>query len=384
MNEKYNYNNTIYKSNELIEACYNLTTTQNRILYLAMTKLETRILDKNLNIKTVEDAIYRSNFELINIPVSLYKNVFNIKSGSIYEHLTKTAEELYNSEIIYFDNDGNIVKKRWVITCVYDKNEKGIKLQFHPDLIKDLLVLKSQYTKLIFDEFVDKISKKNSFRVYELCKQYVKYGFRDFYVDDFRFKLALNDDEYPRYYDLKKYVIEQSIKEINNGTDIKLTYEPLEYVKRNVIKFRIWIQKVNQKQLDFFDKKSNEVVNDDEKLLVKKISEIIQFNIKPGEAKNILTVALTAIDTIPELKNSNIGVVDYIKEKLPLVLNYLKSKQQKNEPCNFIGALLSSLKFNWKPTQIEHQSNNAFNNFTQRNNSDEYYDDLEKKLLGWE
>lgn len=67
-----NYSNAIYKSNKLIESCYNLTTTQNRILYLAMTKLETRILEKNLNIKQVEDLIYRAAFDLIEIDVYLF------------------------------------------------------------------------------------------------------------------------------------------------------------------------------------------------------------------------------------------------------------------------------------------------------------------------
>ena len=47
-----------------------------------------------------------------------------------------------------------------------------------------------------------------------------------------------------------------------------------------------------------------------------------------------------------------------------------------------VGALLTAIKENWKPVKAEDTiTNTNFNNFEAR----EYdYDDLEKKLLGWD
>ena len=239
-----NYSNAIYKSNKLIESCYNLTTTQNRILYLAMTKLETRILEKNLNIKQVEDLIYRAAFDLIEIDVYTYKKTIGIKSNNLYNELEKIATELYESEILYVDDKDNFLRKRWVITCRYDNDKKGIALQFHPDLISDLLIFKSEYTKMIFDEFANKMKKKHSFRTYELCKQYLNYGYRDFYVDDYRFKLDLSDGEYKVFKDFKKYVIDASIDEINKYTDLHLEYKELE--RKKIVSNLTCLKKINQ------------------------------------------------------------------------------------------------------------------------------------------
>ncbi|MGM8331822.1 replication initiation protein [Clostridium perfringens] len=376
MNINNNYSNVIYKSNKLIESCYNLTTTQNRVLYLAMTKLETRILEKNLNIKQVEDLIYRASFDLIDVDVDTYKKTFGLNSNSLYKDLEKVATELYESEILYVDSKDNFIRKRWVITCRYDNNKKGIALQFHPDLISDLLIFKSEYTKMIFDEFANKMKKKHSFRTYELCKQYVNYGYRDFYVDDYRFKLDLNDGEYSIFRDFKKKVIDASIDEINKYTDLQIEYKELERKKRAVNKFRFIIKKKDCIQLNMFEKDKPAINNTDGEHVVNMLSHIINRQVKPGEAKTILSTALTAIEIYPDLKERNLGVVDYIKEKMIVVNQYITYSKKE---INYIGALIIALKNNWQNTEVD----NLVNTNVQLNSDRDYnYDNLEQMLLG--
>lgn len=378
--ENYNYGNAIYKSNQLIESCYNLTTAQNRLLYLAMSKLETRILDKNLNIKQVEDLILTSRFDLINIDVISYKKIFKLNSNSLYSELEKIATDLYESEIIYLDDKGDILRKRWVITCKYDKDKKGVLLQFHPDLIRDLLVMKSEYTRMIFDEFADKIKNKHAFRIYELCKQYLNLGYRDFYIDDLRFKLDLRDDEYSRYCDLKTKVINKAITEINKYTDLEIEYLELEKTKRTVSKIRLKIKKVKQKQISVFDEP--QIKTEEENSIMRKMTSLLDREITSEQAKQILTLALTAIDTIPELKNTKLGVVDYISEKVKVCNNYIVNNKEKN--INYMGILIRALERNWQmPTlaaEVEKPVKQLkFNNFEGRNYN---HDAIEEIALG--
>lgn len=373
----YQQNNTIYKSNQLIESSYSLTTAQNRLIYLAMAQLKEMIIDKNLNIEQVEEAIKNTSFPMIYIDVIDYKKIFNIKSNSLYKDLAKIARDLYEEEILYINDQGNIGTKRWVITCEYDNQQKGVAIEFHPRLIRDLLVFKSEFTRMIFDEFADKLKGKHSFRIYELCKQYYKIGRRDFYIEDLRFKLRIKDSEYSGYNSFKNQVLKPSIKEINDNTDLELVLEEIEKNKktRKVEKIRLYIRvKNNPKQLNMFDNTgTNMIMLEENRGIVNKLSDVTKQSITAETAQRILTDSLRVIDD----KKLKVGVIDYIKEKVKICDDYVSTTTKPVN--NYIGLLLVAIRKNWTNTPVFNPM--SFNNFEAR----EYdYDDLERKLLGWD
>jgi len=377
-----NFSNTIYKSNRLIESSYRLSTSQNRLIYLGMTKLKRKILDKNLNIQQVEDSINKDLFEPIYIDVIDYKKRFNIKSNNLYIELSKIATELYEEEIIYIDKSDTkekIVRKRWVITCEYDKNNKGISLQFHPSLIKDLLIFQTEFTKMLFDEFVDKLKNKNSFRVYELCKQYLKIGHRDFYVNDLRFKLGLKDNEYMPYCNFKNKLLAIAIKEINKNTDLELVMEEIkkDNKTKKVEKIRLSIKsKIKPKQLSIFDTNKELAITSDDTGVVNKLSEVIGKIISAEDAHTIFTESLKAIDD----KKLKVGVMDYIKEKVIVCKMYIEKTDKTID--NYIGLLLRAVRDDWKDNMV---ITSRFNDFEQRRydgyDGEDSLDEIEQKLL---
>ena len=372
----YQQNKTIYKSNELIESSYSLTTAQHRLLYLAMAQLKEIILDKNMNIEQVEDAIENLKFPMIYIDVIDYKKVFKINSNSLYKDLVKISKDLYNEEILYINEKGNIGTKRWVITCEYDEERKGVAMEFHPRLIRDLLVFKSEFTRMIFDEFADKLKGKHSFRIYELCKQYCKLTRRDFYIEDLRFKLRLKDDEYKGYNSLKNQVLKTAIKEINQNTDLELTLEEVEKNKktRRVEKIRFYIKtKSEQRQLNLFDEQDISITRlEEDRNIVTKISDIIGQEITAETAQKILTESLRVIDD----KKLKLGVIDYISSKVKICNNYVKSTKKGVD--NYIGLLIRAIEKDWQDSYV---SGLRFDNFKGRTID---YDELERKLLGWD
>ena len=379
-----NFVNAIYKSNRLIESSYRLSTSQNRLIYLGMTKLKKTILDKNLNIQQVEEFINKDIFEPIYIDVIDYKKRFNVKSNNLYIELSKIATELYEEEIIYIDKSDakdKIIRKRWVITCEYDNNKKGISLQFHPSLIKDLLIFQTEFTKMLFDEFVDKLKNKNSFRIYELCKQYSKIGRRDFFVNDLRFKLGLKDEEYMPYGNFKHKLIKIAIKEINENTDLELSFEEIKKDKktRKVEKIRFSIKaKSNNKQLSIFDKSELAITSDDDTGIVNTLSDVIGKNITAEDAHTIFTESLKAIDD----RKLKTGVMDYIKEKVSVCKSYITKTNKDID--NYVGLLIRAVRDDWKDNVV---ITSNFNNYDQRKydglDGEDNMDDLEKKLLGW-
>ncbi len=86
------------------------------------------------------------------------------------------------------------------------------------------------------------------------------------------------------------------------------------------------------------------------------------------ETKDIETIKNYCIE-------NNVVVIDVVEK-----LNILKNMKNIR---NKVGALLTALKDDWKPSKSESNSVtvSSFNNFEPR----EYdYDSLEKKLLGWD
>jgi hypothetical protein len=386
-NDNSNKSFQVYKSNELIESSYNLDTSENRLVYLAMTKLATTILEKNLNIEETQNRIKLAQFDSLFISVVEYRKTFNIKANNIYETLAETATKLYDEEVLYIKENGDFGRKRWVTTCEYDHEGKGISLEFNSRMVKDLLVFDNGYTSLLFEDFVPKLRGKLSFRIYELCKKFIKIGFRDFEIEDLMFKLATNDKDYPTYALFKRAIL-SNIKEIVQKTNLLIEYKEIGKVRKTgkVCKIR-FIIKAQDQQLTLFD--NNETYeNDSTKNQVKIISELIHYNISSQQARDILIIALTAIDTLPELKDSNTKVKDYISEKVLVCEEYIKQKGTKD----YIGLLISALKGNWKEKIVIPPSEEVvcdkddfkqtqFHNFESRQYD---YDKLEKGLLGYE
>jgi len=63
----------------------------------------------------------------------------------------------------------------------------------------------------------------NAFRLFQLLKQFRMTGWIEISLDDFRFKMGIKD-RYPRWADLDRRVINPSVKNINEVTDINVTY----------------------------------------------------------------------------------------------------------------------------------------------------------------
>lgn len=91
------------------------------------------------------------------------------------------------------------------------------------------------------------ISQLNSFyafRLYELTAQHKKFGEREFELPRLRELLQL-EKKYPNVKDLRKYVLDPCISEINQHTDLNLVLEP-KRKGRSIAGFKIFIEQSAQ------------------------------------------------------------------------------------------------------------------------------------------
>ena len=365
-NDKY-----IYKSNNLVESSYSLSLNAQRLIYMGAKKLKPIYIKSDIKPSQLNTFLATQTFGNLKIYVTDFKREFNIKGNYLYETLVDVAKELWDSKIQYLSNDGKIIEKRWVITCEYDPNDCCISLTFHPDLILDLLVFKNKYNKLQHD--ASKVLKNSDqIRTYELLKRYVKKGVRRFELEDYRYKLAYEDDIYPEYAKLKQRKIKPTIEAINKNTDIEIyDYKEIRY-GRKVGAIEFYIR--DNKNSDPVDNEAELIDDTIDPSHVDNVSEIIGRPLTAGMVNKITNISL---ESIRENK-VDMTVYEYIKDKVKAVDNY----SQTNIIKNYMAVLLTALKENWDSEVITIQ--NKLWSGEQRDYSQEDWDNMENKLLGWD
>ena len=364
-NEKY-----IYKSNNLVESSYSLSLNAQRLIYMGAKKLKPIFIKSNIKPSQLKSFLATKTFGDLKIYVTEFKNEFNIKGNYLYDTFVDVAKELWNSKIQYMSNDGKIIEKRWVITCEYDPKNCCISLTFHPDLILDLLVFKNKYNKIQHNA-TKALKNSDQIRTYELLKRYVKRGVRRFELEDYRYKLAYDDDIYPEYSKLKQRKIKPTIKAINENTDIEIyDFKEIRY-GRKVGAIEFYIRENKEAQLE----ENEELIDDSiDPSHVENVNRILGRNLSAGMVSKITNISLNSIKD----NHVDMTVYEYIEDKVKAVKNYARS----NTIRNYMSVFLTALRENWDSEIITIQ--NQLWSGEQRNYSDEYMDDLERKLLGWD
>lgn len=207
-------NKLVVKDNALIDASFNLSLIEQRLLLLAIVQARET---QNLTSSTA-----------IEIKAIQYSAQFNIHEKEAYNALKTACDLLFERRFSYIDKyKGNqlIKKVRWVSEIGYLAN-KGIVLLNLSDTVVSLISrLEQQFTKYHLDQ-VSTFKSKYSIRLYELIVKWLSNGITQKYeIVDLRSKLGLESKEYKTMSLFKVNVLDKAVEEINKKTDLKVTYE---------------------------------------------------------------------------------------------------------------------------------------------------------------
>ena len=206
-------NELVVKSNHLIEASYQLTLNEQRVILLAITKIHRQ---KPL---CAEDI-----FSISAADFSIY---FDMDLNNTYQELIKVAERLYERTLIIHQPDPDFptltkTKTRWISSIDYIPETGTLRLMFAQKIVPYLSMLKEQFTKYPLVS-VSSMSSIYAVRLYELLKQWSAVGKREVNLDWLKQQLEIQN-EYQRMFDFKKYVIEPAITQINKHSDLQVSY----------------------------------------------------------------------------------------------------------------------------------------------------------------
>ena len=210
-------NSLIVKDNALINASYNLELTEQRLIMLAI-----------INARESGQGITADS--KLEIHASDYAKLFNVSADASYKALREAVNNIFNRQFSYtaeYKKTGKvgIVRSRWVSRIFYVDDLALLEITFAPDVVPLITRLEEHFTKYEAKQ-VAHLTSKYATRLYELLIAWREVGkVPQLELSEFRNRLGLLDNEYTAMSDFKKRVLEPSIKQINEHTDITVTYE---------------------------------------------------------------------------------------------------------------------------------------------------------------
>lgn len=199
----------VAKANDLVRARHTFSTYEQRIFASMVAKLKRE----------------STKFPVQQIPVTQICDRSN--SSDLYRRLDEISKRLTSRKIVIrkTDDEGNRSFERINVfsKCKYKEGEGAIEARFTEDMRPFLLELKERFTLYLITVFL-RLQSKYSTQIYELLKMRQGLWKIKMSVEEFRDVLAL-EDKYEQFYSLRKRVIEQARKELQEKADIFFTYD---------------------------------------------------------------------------------------------------------------------------------------------------------------
>lgn len=207
-------NELVVKSNKLIEAGFKLSLNEQRVILMAITHVRR---DRPL-----------SSDEVFEVKAADFMNFFGMSQKKAYEELLDASQRLFERYVTIDNPDPETpellsTRTRWISSIDYIPNKGKIRLMFAQKMIPYLSVLEKEFTKYKL-ESVSKMTSTHAIRLYELLMQWGSVGERDVSIEWLKRQTQI-EGKYAAIKDFKKNVIDIAVSQINEHTDIEVSYD---------------------------------------------------------------------------------------------------------------------------------------------------------------
>lgn len=210
--------NLVVKTNQLNSALQNLSLPEIRIVQLAIVDA------RETNTGLCTDKPLR-------IDALRYAEMFETTRQNGYKRMKEAEETLFNRRFSYIDDDGKVIKSRWIQQVRYLDDEGAIELVFTLAVVNGISRIDGAedfFTSYLLEQTAS-MDSIYSVRLYELLVQWrTAKQTPMFALEKFRDQLGVEVNEYKAMCDFKKRVLQVAINEINEKSDIKISYEQVK------------------------------------------------------------------------------------------------------------------------------------------------------------
>ena len=206
----------VVKSNDLIQKSrFQLALQEQKIILYMISKIKP------------EDE----DFILQDFSVAEFCKVCGIDStsGGNYKYVKDTIKSLADKSLWLTLDSGTETLVRWINKAWINKKSGIVKIRLDDDMKPYLLQLQERFTQY---ELLYTLAMRSqySIRLYELLKSYEYQHRKIFDIEDL--KRILSAENYNRFPDFKRKVLDISLREINDLSDLNATYEIIKEGRR--------------------------------------------------------------------------------------------------------------------------------------------------------
>ena len=210
--------NLVVKTNQLNSALQNLSLPEIRIIQLAIVDAR----ETNTGLSTDKP---------LRIDALRYAEMFETTRQNGYKRMKDAEENLFNRRFSYIDERGKLIKSRWIQQVTYLDDEGAIELVFTLAVVNGISRIDGAedfFTSYLLEQTAS-MDSIYSVRLYELLVQWITAKNTPlFELDKFRNQLGVEDHEYKRMGNFKLRVLDLAVKEINEKSDIKVSYSQIK------------------------------------------------------------------------------------------------------------------------------------------------------------
>jgi plasmid replication initiation protein len=204
---------TIRKSNALVEASYRLTVFEQRIILSCLSQ-----------IGKYEDVTDNVLYKVSAVEMA---NSVGITRQTAYQRLKEASERLFDRRVtlVMQSNGGGPMKPlqtRWVQSVRY--SDAHVEVRFAKDILPYLTELHEQFTRFKFGD-IAKMSSAYAVRLYEMLMQWQETTQRREVEIEWLKQILQVEDKYPAVKDFKKWVLEPALKQIDEHSPITVKWE---------------------------------------------------------------------------------------------------------------------------------------------------------------
>tara|TARA_R110000850_G_C9985203_1_gene466391 strand:- start:3627 stop:4595 length:969 start_codon:yes stop_codon:yes gene_type:complete len=222
-----NMSDLVVKSNRLNTAIQNLSLVEIRLIQIAI--IDSRETQTGL---TADSPLV--------ISAKRYAECFNVEIDTAYDVLLAAESTLFERRFSFVNKRDNQVKTRWVSQVEYIRGDGAIEIILTPAVVKEITRIngiENFFTKYMLGQTAV-LNSVYSVRLYELVTQWRQATKTHLFdIETFRGQLGLGVSDYQRMSDFKRRVLDSAVKEINEKTDLQISYVQ-EKKKSRIIGFK--------------------------------------------------------------------------------------------------------------------------------------------------
>lgn len=198
----------VSKHNSLTRAAYRLTLQEQRLVLLAISKIDSRkLIPKPITLRADEYA------EVYGIPLSQAYRAMKDGVKDLYERSFRPADDKCDSD------DG----WRWIDRKRHNAGEGTVDIWFTSHMRPYLAMLNGTFTQYRLRQ-IGNLNSIHSIRLFEVLVSWRSSGRYIVKLDDFKRMFCLSGSAYDRFSNLRIRVIDPAVTELNEKTAMNISY----------------------------------------------------------------------------------------------------------------------------------------------------------------